>query len=940
MPDKTNAIITKNSLNYTAAFGEIEFTKVGTYIYLVDEDCPSDMICEDTKMITFTVTDNGDGTLAIASDVDDNIINFENNTKFEAELEKKVMDKNDTNGDVSAWQDSADYDIGDEVPFSLHTTLPENVTSYNEYHMTFYDFMENGLSFKEITRVVINGEEIPESDYVLTTNEHEFNLGIDFGDGNSKISDSTLNGAEIYIYYNLVLNEDAIIGKEGNVNRAYLEYSSNPKDKTETKITEEDDAFVFTYKLQINKVDEDSNALDGAQFKLEKKMANGNKVLVKKFDFNSESTFIFNGIDDGEYILTETVSPQGYNPIDPIEFIVVAEHEVLISSVDEEILTELSVESQTDIDLDPSIDGGNILIDIVNKETEIKIIKQDEQGNSIQGAELQILDEYDSVIDTWTSDGSAHVVTGLTAGKTYTLHEKTPPDGYALSEDVEFTVNNEENQTVTMTDKKTKMNILKTDEDNNPLEGAVLQIKDGSTVIDSWTSTTSTHEINGVLTAGKTYTLEEVTPPNGYAKAVSKQFTVPTDGSDITVTMSDTKTKLEVTKVDSKNNNISGVVLQILDATDNSVVQEWTTTKNAKTIEGLIAGHNYILHEVSSPDGYALSEDISFTMNTDIGTQQIVMTDEVTKVYIKKVNVDGEEIEGAKLQILSGSTVVDEWTTTAGSTHEIIGVLGSGKKYTLHEVSVPKGYVTAEDKEFTVPKGNETLEVEMLDNKTKVSLIKLDMKSGKPLAGSHLQVLDKDNNIIFEFVSTEEKVVLEGLLEVGETYHLHEAKAPNLYQRNVDVEFKVEDTDEEIEVEISDDKTLLSIEKTDEKGNKISGALLQIIDSKGNIIKEFTSSEKAEELYGVLNELETYTLHEEKVPEGYLKAEDIKFKIDEEGKVNIYEGEEFKQQKENVIKMVDKKFENPKTTYKKIIVVFLLMMIALTAIGILNRKTA
>ena len=73
-------------------------------------------------------------------------------------------------------------------------------------------------------------------------------------------------------------------------------------------------------------------------------------------------------------------------------------------------------------------------------------------------------------------------------------------------------------------------------------------------------------------------------------------------------------------------------------------------------------------------------------MNTDIGTQQIVMTDEATKVYIKKVNVDGEEIEGAKLQILSGSTVIDEWTTTAGSTHEIIGVLGAEKKYTLHEM--------------------------------------------------------------------------------------------------------------------------------------------------------------------------------------------------------------------------------------------------------------
>ena len=140
-----------------------------------------------------------------------------------------------------------------------------------------------------------------------------------------------------------------------------------------------------------------------------------------------------------------------------------------------------------------SLEGGNILINIENKETEIKIIKQDEQGNSIQGAVLQIIDEYDSVIDNWTSDGSAHAVTGLITGKTYTLHEETPPDGYALSEDVEFTVNNEETQTVTMTDSKTKVSIVKKDANGNGLAGEVLQVKDRSNVIDSWTSTTTPH---------------------------------------------------------------------------------------------------------------------------------------------------------------------------------------------------------------------------------------------------------------------------------------------------------------------------------------------------------------------------------------------------------------------------------------------------------------
>ena len=401
--------------------------------------------------------------------------------------------------------------------------------------------------------------------------------------------------------------------------------------------------------------------------------------------------------------------------------------------------------------------------------------------------------------------------------------------------------------------------------------------------------------------------------------------------------MSDTQTELEVTKVDKRDQNIAGVVLQILDASNNTVVKEWTTTEEPEITKGLVAGHQYILHEVSSPDGYALSDDISFTMNMDIGRQKIKMTDEVTKVNIKKVNVDGEEIEGAVLQILSGTTVIDEWTTTEGSSHEITGVLGVGKRYVLHEVSAPRGYVLSEDVEFAVP-NNETLEVEMLDNKTKVSLIKLDMKSGRPLAGSHLQVLDKDRNVIYEFVSTEEKVVLEGLLVSGEKYYLHEIKAPDLYQRNVDVEFVVGDTNEELEVEISDDKTLLNIEKVDEKGKKISGALLQIIDSKGNVVKEFESSGKAEELYGVLNEIEIYTLHEEKAPDGYLKAADVKFKIDEEGKVNIYNGEKYEVQKENIIKMVDKKFENPKTTYQSIYEIMILTIVMISIIRIIARK--
>ena len=669
------------------------------------------------------------------------------------------------------------------------------------------------------------------------------------------------------------------------------------------------DVRINTVDVTINKVDEDGNPVSGAELQI----LDENNQVVYSFTSGAEPTLIEEKLLDGkEYTLHEVNAPNGYIKADDVTF--------------------TADSTQT-----------NQTITMTDKKIKVNALKVDENDTPLAGAVLQVKDG-DLVIDEWTSTNQAHSINGnLEPGKTYKLHEETAPGGYDKSQDIEFTVNsNGETQTIKMTDTQTKINILKTDEDNNPLAGAVLQVKDGNTIIDQWTSTREAHVISGTLTSGKTYTLEEVTPPDGYAKAVSKQFTVPTDGSGIRVTMSDTKTQLEVTKVDENNKNISGVVLQILDASDRSVVQEWTTTKNAKTIEGLIAGHDYILHEVSSPDGYLLSNDIPFTMNTDIGVQKIKMTDNATKVYITKVNSNGEELEGAKLQILSGNNVIDEWTTTKGSTHEITGILGAGKTYKLHEVTPPNGYVVTTDKEFTVPNSNEELEVEMIDDPTNVSLIKLDSETNEPLTGALLQVLDKDKNVVYEYTSTEEKELLTGLLISGEKYYLHEAKAPDTYQRSKDVEFIVGDTSEELEVKISDEKTQLSIEKVDEKGKALEGATLQILDREGNIIKEFESTEKAEELYGILNELEIYTLHEEKVPTGYLKAEDIKFKIDEQGRVNIFEGNEEKVLEENTIKMVDKKptnniIINPETSLKKLYLL-LIIVIIIPAIRLIRKK--
>ncbi len=70
--------------------------------------------------------------------------------------DKKVDDKNDSNTNENSveWKDSADYDIGDAVPFRLHGTLPENFNSYSSYKYIFHDTESNGLTFNADSVVV------------------------------------------------------------------------------------------------------------------------------------------------------------------------------------------------------------------------------------------------------------------------------------------------------------------------------------------------------------------------------------------------------------------------------------------------------------------------------------------------------------------------------------------------------------------------------------------------------------------------------------------------------------------------------------------------------------------------------------------------------------------------------------------------------------------
>ena len=250
--------------------------------------------------------------------------------------EKKVMDANDTEGTKTEWQDSADYDIGDAVPFQLTGTVAQDYNDYKgAYQLVFHDTLSNGLTFNASSvKVYVNDSDTPvaTNQYTITypaTDNHSFDVTI------HDVKSLGTDVSKVRVEYTATLNENAIIGSLGNPNKMYMEFSNNPNNEQggDKGQTPEDKVIVFTYKIVINKIDSRRIPLAGAAFKLEKVLTNGEKKLVKEYTIGTDENdpektkFEFTGLDDGQYILTETVAPEGYNTMDPITFNVIASHD-------------------------------------------------------------------------------------------------------------------------------------------------------------------------------------------------------------------------------------------------------------------------------------------------------------------------------------------------------------------------------------------------------------------------------------------------------------------------------------------------------------------------------------------------------------------------------------------------------------------------------------
>lgn len=345
-------------------------------------------------------------------------------------VEKKVQNVNDSSNTTSDWQDSADHDVNDQVNFKLSGTTASNVNDFKQYKFEFKDTMSAGLTFVQAGATVATTDVTVKIDGVAITSGYTVSLAdaeattgayaggtvltVSFADllAATKAAGITLDGDDVVtVEYKATLNENAVIGSDGNPNKVDLTFANDPHYNgagadQPTGVTPEDEVIVFTYEVNADKVTSSNTPLEGASFAL-LKWFGGEENVWKVYQHAADGTAAgwvalpstvtiankdaiatlpqteaakipgtataqnkdgkwtvnFPRIDDGDYAIVETAVPAGYNYAAPTQFTITGAL-VTTQPTGQPITGTWGAPTTTNKDV--TVSGGTISASIVN----------------------------------------------------------------------------------------------------------------------------------------------------------------------------------------------------------------------------------------------------------------------------------------------------------------------------------------------------------------------------------------------------------------------------------------------------------------------------------------------------------------------------------------------------------------------------------------------
>ncbi|MED3449389.1 SpaA isopeptide-forming pilin-related protein [Bacillus velezensis] len=769
----------------------------------------------------------------------------------------------------------------------------EEPSDGNKNTLTVHLKTDDALPYLIEFKTSLKGQVIKQSQY---TNKAEY--------FNNDHADRTLTGSVS------IANGGNLISKGGKQNGNDIDWNINVNTSQSTlddvkvkdtpdenQIIDEDSFKVYQAKYNENGVMKDSSGnLIPGDVKLE-------KDKDYKLDIKTD-----NATGEQSFLLTFTGS---YKQIDRA-YVIQYRSLINISGSSGQVSNKVSI-SGTNVEEQTQENNSSVFVAISSgggsgsgEKGSLTISKTGSDGTSLSGAGFQL----------WSKDGKQLLRTGTTddAGKltfgnirygTYVLKEIKAPDGYTISDayvnGVSVTIDGKSSAAGALykvINQKNKVTLIKKDENNNPLAGAVFKLEkklsDGIyTLIKNNIESDKNGkvEING-LPAGY-YRLMETKAPSGFivnTKAIhfsiakNEKNQVP----DVELgSMVNYKGKAALTKKDADGGNLEGAVFEIVDRDGKTVQKDLVSDKDGKIeTSGLAPGH-YAFIETKAPNGYVLNtEKVEFTISesaegkpesTDAGTA----VNYKGSVRLTKEDAEGKKLEGAVFKIVDsdGKTVKEDLVSDKDGKVETSG-LAPGH-YAFIETKAPNGYVLNTEKvEFTISESAEgkpesTDAGTVVNYKGSVRLTKEDAE-GKELEGAVFKIVDSDGKTVKEdLVSDKDGKVETSGLAPGH-YAFIETKAPDGYVLNTEKkEFTISETAEG-KPKPSDAGTAVNYKgsvqliKKDQDGNVLDGAVFKIIDSDGKTVRDDLMTKEGGKIDAGGLAPGNYQFVETKAPDGYL----------------------------------------------------------------------